>query len=378
MNSSPELRYKIGMLAPSRVGKTTLITSMLTEGQSLLAQTPVALRTADATTANKLAISDGVIRGALRKKVFEPERVPSTSDPFYFKLRLEPRTDDVPVLFEILDYPGAWLEESGDKHPADWESCQSFLRDAAVLLIPVDSVLLMEAVNDYSRVLPLQLAIHQLEQLVRDWAKERRYKRAGEPALAVFCPVKCESYLADNGGFHDDSELLRTRTMQEYVGVIRAIREEASHAVLRYMPIDTFGCVELASARWQPEPKAAGGYKCYPRYLVRPPGQLSRVGLQDLVVLLCQQLVETARLTSQRYAEYQGIIADSARSYAEQREGVFRDWWLRISGQRNVRWQQAELRGAEYRQTLGQAASLADVLAALSGREPGPRLSYIS
>jgi hypothetical protein len=95
-------------------------------------------------------------------------------------------------------------------------------------------------------------------------------------------------------------------------------------------------------------------------------------------VLLCQQLVETARLTTQRMADVQGMDAVRARSYAELREGVFRDWWLKISGQRSERWRQAELRGAEYRQTLGQAVSLSDVLAALSGREAGPRLSYIS
>jgi hypothetical protein len=378
VNGTPELNYKIGMLAPSRVGKTTLITSMLTEGQTMLAQTPVALRTAGASTANKLAISDGVIRGALRKRTFEPDHVPSTPDPFVFKLRLEPRTDDVPVLFEILDYPGAWLEQSGEKNPTAWEECQSFLRDATVLLIPIDSVLLMEAVKDYSKVLPQQLAIHQLEQLVRDWAKERQGQRGKEPALAVFCPLKCESYLADNGGLRDQSELLRNRAMEEYRGVIRAIREEAGHATLRYLPIDTFGCVELASARWEADPKAAGGYKCLPRYLVRPPGQLRRVGLEDLVVLLCQQLVESARLTSQTHADFQGIAAANARSYAELREGIFRDWWLKISGQRRERVRVADLRGAEYRQALGQTASLADVLAALSGREAGPRLSYIS
>jgi hypothetical protein len=282
VNGTTDLKYKIGMLAPSRVGKTTLITSMLTQGQSMLAQTPVELQTADATTANKLAISDGVIRGALRKKVFEPDRVPSTTDPFYFKLRLASRTDDVPVLFEILDYPGAWLEQSGENNPAAWKTCQEFLGDATVLLIPIDSVLLMEAEKDYAKVLPLQLAIHQLEQLVRTWAKARQQKREGEPALAVFCPVKCESYLADNGGFRDESDRLRNRSMQEYGGVIRVIREEARHATLHYLPIDTFGCVELASARWQADPKAAGGYKCLPRYLVRPPGQLSRVGLEDL------------------------------------------------------------------------------------------------
>jgi hypothetical protein len=380
MSGPMEMRYKIGMLAPSGVGKTTLIASMLTEGQRMLTTTSVALRTADAETANKVTVSEGIIRGALRKREFEPRRVPSTTDPFYFKLLLEPRGGDVPVLFEILDYPGGWLEDSGVNRPEDWGECRSFLADATVLLIPIDSVLLMEAGNAYAEVLPEQLAIPQLEQLVLDWAKGRREKRRGEPALAVFCPVKCESYLADNGGIRDESELLRRRTLEEYGGVIETIRREAGHAVLRYLPIDTFGCVELTSARWQVDRAAAGGYKCYPHYRVRPPGQLNREGLKELMMLLSQQLIETARLTTELRAEYQRIQAEGAKSYAEQREGIFRDWWLRISGQRQARRAEATVRAVEYGQTIERATSLADVLAALADpdRIDGQRLQYIS
>jgi len=194
----------------------------------------------------------------------------------------------------------------------------------------------------------------------------------------VFCPLKCESYTADNGGLRDEAALLRRRTMQEYEGVIRAIREEASHAVLRYLPIDTFGCVELASARWEPDPHAIGGAKCLPRFLVRPPGRLSRTGLEDLIMLLCRQLVDTARLNTQRAADYERVVAEGAKSYAEQREGFFRDLWLSVSGQREQRRRVATLRGEIYGQKLGQTATLADVLTSFSERPEGPRLGYVS
>ncbi|GII60290.1 hypothetical protein Skr01_03750 [Sphaerisporangium krabiense] len=375
--SGSEFNYKIGLIAPSRVGKTTLIASLLNEGQQLLAGSQVAMRPADTPTANRITVTEGVIRGALRAKVFEPDRVHSTSDPSHFRLRLQPRTSEAPILFEILDYPGAWLEESGgERNGAAWEDCQTFLGDSTVLIIPIEAVLLMEAEEKYERVLPSQLAIPQIEQLVRSWAKERRHNRH-EPALVVFCPVKCESYLSDNGGFQDKAADLLARVKREYSGVVQVIREEAPHAVLRYLPIDTFGCVELTSARWIEDPRALGGYKCLPRYRVREPGVIARKGLDDLIMLLCNQLVSAAQLRSEQAAAEDKLISEHLRQHADGSEGFFRDLWLNWSGQRAARVRRAEAGEETYRQSVAQSKTLFDVLSALSTRPEGPRLAYL-
>lgn len=376
MNAT-EMEYKIGLVAPSRVGKTTLVSALLAEGQTMLASTTVGMRAADTTTANRIAYTEGIVRGALRRAVFEPQRVPSTTDPSYFNLRLEPRGAETPILFRVLDYPGAWLEHGGGERNQDaWAECEAFLSDCTVLIVPVDSVLLMEAGTDHSTVLPSQLAIVHIEQLVRKWAKERRY-RMGEPALLVLCPVKCESYLSDNGGLIDAAAELQHRCLTEFGGVIQAIREEADHTMLRYLPIDTFGCVELASCRWVADEGALGGYKCHPRFLVRPPGTVRRKGLDDLVMLLCRQLVAAARMQSERVADHHRVVAESARAYAALREGFFRDLWLTASGQRQARRRTAAASEDMYQQSAGHAASLVEVLASVSGRPDGPRLSYI-
>ena len=46
--------------------------------------------------------------------------------------------------------------------------------------------------------MPRLLDVLAVEQVARNWAIERNLRPA-EPALLVFCPVKCESYFTDNG-----------------------------------------------------------------------------------------------------------------------------------------------------------------------------------
>lgn len=375
--SLSDFSYKIGLLAPSRVGKTTLIASLLYEGQKLLAGSHVSMKAADTATGNRITATEGVIRGALRSREFEPARVPSTSDPSYFKIRLKPRAADIPIVFDILDYPGGWLEDGGgDRNSAAWDACQEFLADSTVLLIPIDSVLLMEAEGRYEGVLPSQLAIPQIEQLVRTWAKERGHTRS--PALAVFCPVKCESYLSDNGGDQDKSAQLRERVIREYGSVAQVIREEAPHTVLRYLPIDTFGCVELKSVRWVEDAYAMGGYVCRPRYRVRNGGAVNREGVEDLLMVLCRQLVDAAKDASETTAHEKRIESQHLRRHADASEGFFRDLWLSWSGQRVARNRLAAASEEEFRQSVHQTKSLYDVLADLSAGPDGPRLSYLS
>ncbi|MEV7063684.1 hypothetical protein AB0N97_12905 [Streptomyces collinus] len=372
--------YKIGLLAPSQVGKSTLIASLLSEGQRMLnRETSVQLTAADRLTRNRIALADNSVTGALKARVFQPMLMPGTSDPSWFRLLLEPRGHDLPIRFDILDYPGGWLENGGEgpEHEQKWSECEAFLADSSVLIVPIDSVLLMEAGAEHAALLTSHLAVFQIKQVVLRWAKNRR-ERAGEPALVVFCPVKCETYLSDSGGLQDQSADLKQQVVDQFSEVLETLREAAPHASVRYLPIDTYGCVELVSARWVPRPGAPGDIKMEPKYRVRPPGTIARKGLEDLISLLCRQLVDSARMQSEQTAAQREATARYSREYADLREGFFRDLWLKVSGERGRRERIAEADQERYLEAHETTRSLFDVLAALAERRSGPRLHHLS
>ncbi|MET7780743.1 hypothetical protein ABZT28_34250 [Streptomyces sp. NPDC005388] len=372
--------YKIGLLAPSQVGKSTLIASLLTEGQRMLTrETTVQLTAADGPTRKRISITDNMVNGAIKARMFRPQLMPGTSDPSWFRLLLEPRGRDLPIRFDILDYPGGWLEDGGDgsEHEQKWNECETFLADSSVLIVPIDSVLLMEAGAEHAPLLTSHLAVFQIKQVVLRWAKNRR-ERPGEPAMVIFCPVKCETYLSDSGSLQDQSTDLKHQVVDQFSEVLETIREAAPHASARYLPIDTYGCVELVSARWMPHPGAPGDVRLEPKYRVRPPGTIARKGLEDLITLLCRQLVDSARMQSEQTAAQRQATARHSRGYADLREGFFRDLWLKANGERSRRERVANTDQQRYLEAQETTKSLFDVLAALAERQNGPRLHHLS
>ncbi|QKV93987.1 hypothetical protein HUT19_21345 [Streptomyces sp. NA02950] len=379
-DNRPVFAYKIGLLAPSRVGKSTLIASLLTEGQQMLAQdASVLLHSADRPTANRLAATYNMVTGALKARVFMPGLVPSTPDPSYFHLLLEARGQDLRIRFDILDYPGGWLEDggAGTGHEQRWNECEEFLADSSVLLLPIDSVLVMDSGEEYAPLLSSHLAVFQIKQVILRWAKNRR-ERQDEPALIIFCPVKCETYLSDSGSLQNQAAQLRERITDQFSEVLEAVREAAPHASIRYLPIDTFGCVELVSARWTPHTTSPGGLALVPKYRVRPPGRIVRKGLDDLISLLCRQLVDTARTQSERTTTWRRTTAAYSRNHAEVREGFFRDLWLNLNGERDRRRRVAAQDEGLLAESERTTQSLFDVLAALAARQTGTRLHHLS
>lgn len=378
----PVFEYKIGLLAPSSVGKSTLIASMLTEGQRMLnRETTVQLTTADRPTRSRIAIVDNLVTGAVKARVFQPGLMPPTSDPSWFRLLLEPRGRDLPIRFDILDYPGGWLTDGGggggSEHEGQWNACEAFLADSSVLIVPIDSVLLMETGTEQAPMLTSHLAVFQIKQVVLRWAKNRR-ERAGEPAMVIFCPVKCETYLADSGSLQDLSAQLKQQVVDQFSEVLETIREAAPHASVRYLPIDTYGCVELVSARWLPQPGAPGNLMLVPKYRVRPPGVIVRKGLDDLISLLCRQLIETARMQSEQTAAQRQLTARYSRDYANLREGFFRDLWLKVNRERSRRERIADEDQQRYLEAQETTKSLFDILATLADRQNSPRLHHLS
>ena len=102
----------------------------------------------------------------------------------------------------------------------------------------------------------------------------------------------------DNGGLVDKNEELYRRVVQAYKPVIDAVRQEMAGTTglsIQYHPVDTFGCVELQMAEWQPPtgtPSDSSPLLFSATYIVRPPGQPTPKGAGGILIAICRQIVE--------------------------------------------------------------------------------------
>jgi hypothetical protein len=289
------IEFKVAIVGPRRVGKTSLITALLSESQKLLAGTPVSMAPVGTTEA-RIAQHKNDLRGALLAGEFHPGALGGTQAPFTFTLAMT--VNKTGIVWAILDYPGGWLDARtrGSENEGEWERCRRWIADSPVLLLPVDASVLMEATLRREKITAQNLLqIGQTEELAREWAKGRAVAR--QPGLVMLAPVKCESYFNDNGGLVDSKEELFRRVVQTYKPVIDAVRQEMAGTMglsIQYHPVDTFGCVELQSAEWQPAP---GGGENAPllfsaTYIVRPPGEPTPKGAGGILISICRQIVE--------------------------------------------------------------------------------------
>ncbi|MBK8251202.1 MAG: hypothetical protein IPK82_00850 [Polyangiaceae bacterium] len=295
MSDEGNIEFKVAILGPRRVGKTSLITALLSESQKLLAGTPVSIASVGTTEA-RIAQHKNDLRGSLLAGEFHPGALGGTQAPFTFTLSMS--VNKTAIVWAILDYPGGWLDARtrGSENDAEWERCKRWISESPVLLLPVDASVLMEATLKREKITAQHLLqIGQTEEMAREWAKGRAV--AKQPGLVVIAPVKCESYFNDNGGLVDKNEELYRRVVQAYKPVIDAVRQEMSGTTglsIQYHPVDTFGCVELQSAEWRaPDGSSEQAPLLFSAtYIVRPPGQPNPKGAGGILVSICRQIVE--------------------------------------------------------------------------------------
>lgn len=376
MSGNEELEYKIGIIGPTRVGKTSLIASILKDSQRLLEGTPLNISPRGTATERRIAQHHHELEGSLLAGEFHPAAVKGTEEQFKFELHLDPGVASIGIHLNILDYPGGWLDASRrpPEREAEWKSCKRWMTESTVLLVPVESAVLMEAAAAmYKRATPHILTTYEVAQVAREWAKDRA-SRADEPALLMLCPVKCESYFADNGGQRDSSTDLLNAVRDMYHDVLQAVQGEASHIKTLYSPVDTIGCVEIIRAFWKKEEKAPGGYEFTADYRVRPPGRQAVKGADAVLVSLCRHLVEARKQVEARTTATMDSKADAERNFAERDEGFLKNIWLWISRERERRrrvakeWEHNADTRRQYVETFDQT------IQRLAARDLGPRV----
>jgi len=373
------LVYRIGMVGPSRVGKTSLITALLHDGQRLLEGTPISMKAVGTATQKRLSQHRRELDGSLLAGEFDAGALGGSQDQFTFHLLLDTGVPDTGIELQVLDYPGGWLDPHTRPAGVDaqWEECERFLEECSVLIVPVDAAVLMEATTaSHLRAVPGILGTPQVTDVVRSWLK-RRNERPDEPALLLLSPVKCESYFDDNGGRRDQSATLLQWVRKVYRSLIELVPNEApdvrSMRVV-YAPVDTIGCVEILRADWLPEPDEPGALTFVAHYGVRPPGERSVKGTEDIMIALCRQLVAGRQKVEEREAGLRREQADTAQTFADRDEGFFRNIWYLVSGERRLRADAARSSREDAIQAAERARALTAIVESLARRAHSDRV----
>src|SRR6202050_388816 len=102
------VNFKIGLVGPTRIGKTSLITALLGESHTLLAGSGVAMRTVGMATDAKVASNKKELDGDLLAGEFQSKSLKGPVEPFTFHLKLDPGVPESQINIDLLDFPGGW------------------------------------------------------------------------------------------------------------------------------------------------------------------------------------------------------------------------------------------------------------------------------
>jgi hypothetical protein len=281
------------MLAPSGFGKTSLMTAVLQEALFATGAGKLNMIPVDTPTEERLNRNRRELEARLTEGKFDAHAIRGTTERFDFEAEITyGRQNVISVL--LRDFPGAWLSEPrrGEQTRPLWDETVRFIRKSSILLVPVDAVLVMESARAGRRAEFSELAaLDRLRSGVRRWTEGRR-ENAHEPALALICPVKCESYFADNGGSRDAAVELRETVVSSYANVLqplRELKEAVPDTTILYAPVDTIGCVELTGVQWD------GPVGMDASYQIREPSKISRAGAGDVMRVLHHHLLRVQR-----------------------------------------------------------------------------------
>jgi len=369
------IRVRVAMMGPTRVGKTTLLTAILTDARKAFAGTKVSVVAANSETEKRIQHNADELRGTLLAGEFKPGMLRGTQTVQEFQMKVSPGVAGEGVLVEFLDFPGRLLHPTL-RNEEQWATVQEFLEESTALLLPVDATVLMETFGpQHLHEVPRILRIGAVEEAIRYWAKYRQDVPT-EPALIVFAPVKVESYFADNGGDRDLSAQLLARFREVYADVINAARAELPHVRMAYVPVDSLGCVEVESVEWltDADPGAPeGAIAPEVTYLVRPGKTREVVGAIDILVPLINQVVTLSRQARQEAAQKATAEAIAAIADRDRRRG----FWSRVRDSVNGSKQRREVlaadAGLKAQRELARLQEYDEVLSKLAEQPPGDR-----
>lgn len=224
---------KITMLGASRVGKTTLLTSIYDQFDKIIGSTNFQL-TPDNTSRSILDKRLEELKSFVGEISIKVEKgIGGTGDSRKFIFDLSQTGKKASSLrLEFQDFPGGYIELPQSRE----EYVKTYLKESAVVLIAIDASALMEQEGRWHEDVNKPETVRKLFTEV--------YRDLNSPRLVILAPVKCEKYVKND---RNASELLR-RIKERYAALLDFFRSDAllDKIAVVVTPVQTVGSVEFS------------------------------------------------------------------------------------------------------------------------------------
>lgn len=250
------MEFKIGLVAPSKAGKTTLLATTFSEMSRLLSgnQQGIQYWAADPRTQNAIARVLAEYRAVTSADdIFAVPQMAGSAEVYDYKFSYTiPVAAGAPQRLNVWfkDFPGGLVGMSEFE-----EQVGPFVRESSALVVPVPADILMEwkrtdKVNDPVSIrknvaATFMLRVHDTVAIIRNWIELQVQRKS--PVLLIFAPVRCEAYFNDNGGTVDKSDELFSAIENLYIKDLQLTPDQKSCVQIEMHAVDTYGTVELES-----------------------------------------------------------------------------------------------------------------------------------
>ncbi len=153
---------------------------------------------------------------------------------YSFEIKNRAQAENGKTLAEIVfkDYPGGWL--TSDKDSPDYKKVISFLREAHIVLIAIDTPYLMEENGQYNEL--RNIPGHILTTLKTAWSDV-----TDVPHAVILVPIKSEKYLQNK----EDGIRLEKTVRAKYSQLLDYF-STLDKCLVVYSPIQTTGCISFS------------------------------------------------------------------------------------------------------------------------------------
>lgn len=236
--SGDTCEIKVAMLGPRRAGKTSMLSAMYERFEQSLFQESIAqeLKTIpDENTMNILAKNYEELCNVILKGGNISSAILGDSEEHEYSFAIKNRAqENGKTLAKITfkDYPGGWLTSGNDS--SDYKKVISFLREAHIVLIAIDTPYLMEENSRYNE--RRNIPEHILTTLKTAWSDVMDV-----PHAVILVPIKSEKYLQNK----ENSNRLE-KTIREKYSQLLDYFSTLDKCLVVYSPIQTTGCITFS------------------------------------------------------------------------------------------------------------------------------------